>query len=119
MENEKLLKYVNEKRITGLSDKQIATSLGMSLKHLKSLLGEKLPASQPVKEDPPVARVGMSFVGGDMNVVPVSGVISFSEPKDTKLPETKPPKPEDTNPAKPGKKEKAKESKHGWVESET
>lgn len=109
MENFKLQKYVNEKRIAGLSDKQIATSLGMSLKHLNTLLGKKEPAPKPDKNDPPVARVGMATV---------SGAKSGDEPKDKK-PDVVPPKPDDVNPMKPGEKESKKDQKHGWIDNET
>lgn len=113
MENFKLQKYVNEKRTAGLSDKQIATSLGMSLKHLNTLLGKKEPMKEN-KEEPPVARVGSTFVGGEMKVVPVGGTIDFA-PKDAK--EFVAPKPENANPVKPGKKESPKEQKHGWIDA--
>lgn len=100
MENFKLQKYVNEKRIAGLSDKQIATSLGMSLKHLKSLLGEKVPAH--------IARVGMTVVG--------------SEPKETASEKDKPVDPDKTNSINdflPEKlKTKDKKESHGWVDTE-
>lgn len=107
MENFKLQKYVNEKRIAGLSDKQIATSLGMSLKHLNTLLGKKEPVKEN-KETPPVARVGMAAV---------SGAKSGNEPKDKK-PDAVPPKPENANPVKPDEKETLKEQKHGWIDAE-
>jgi hypothetical protein len=118
MENFKLQKYVNEKRIAGLSDKQIATSLGMSLKHLKNLLNEKEPVTTATKGNiskAPVARVGSTFVGGEMKVVPVGGAINFA-PKDAK--EFVEPKPDNVNPVKPGKKEEVKEQKHGWIDAD-
>ena len=44
--------YVYEKRRTGLSDKQIAMSLGMSLKHFHTMLnGEESKQDAPVKND--------------------------------------------------------------------
>ena len=43
--------YVYEKRRTGLSDKQIAMSLGMSLKHFHTMLnGEESKQDAPVKK---------------------------------------------------------------------
>lgn len=107
MENFKLVNYVNEKRTAGLSDKQIATSLGMSLKHLKGMLNEKEPVITAMKDNigkAPVARVGMATVSGN-------------DPKDKKS-DAAPSKPENVNPMKPGEKETPKEQKHGWIDSD-
>ena len=40
MSNGKFMEYVNEQRRIGKSNKQIATSLGMSLKHFLSQVGK-------------------------------------------------------------------------------
>lgn len=43
-------KYVMEQRATGRSDKQIATSLGMSLKHFLAKVEEEIDHKNPIVE---------------------------------------------------------------------
>ena len=43
-------KYVMEQRTTGRSDKQIATSLGMSLKHFLAKVEEEIEHKNPIVE---------------------------------------------------------------------
>ncbi len=49
MANGKFMEYVNEQRRIGKSNKQIATSLGMSLKHFLSQVGK----ATDIKEEKP------------------------------------------------------------------
>lgn len=61
MEVKSFLEYVHQKRVEGKSDKQIATSLGMSLKHLNKMLSGSKPQEEPKieekKPEPPVVKI--------------------------------------------------------------
>lgn len=61
MEIKSFMEYVHQKRVEGKSDKQIATSLGMSLKRLNMMLsGSKVkeePKVEEKKPEPPVVKV--------------------------------------------------------------
>lgn len=52
MARTKMEQYVFEKRQSGMNDKQIATSLGMSLKHFCKELGDKKAENKPVASKP-------------------------------------------------------------------
>lgn len=92
----KFNEYVHEKLRIGLNDKQIATSLGMSLKHFHSILnGEEnkkdiptAPKNEKVKPKKPVIEEKPFPVKND--TVPEPDYGSFAETQETeKIPETK------------------------------
>lgn len=61
MEVKSFMEYVHQKRVEGKSDKQIATSLGMSLKRLNTMLsGSKAkeePKVEEKKPEPPKVKI--------------------------------------------------------------
>ncbi len=52
MNNKDLMKYIYEQRRIGKSNKQIATSLGMSMKHFMKEVGEVIGPKDDKKEEP-------------------------------------------------------------------
>lgn len=75
MEVKSFMEYVHQKRVEGKSDKQIATSLGMSLKRLNMMLSGSKPQeekvvekkSEPVKIEEPVIEPKVSEVKEEPN----------------------------------------------------
>lgn len=56
MANGKFMEYVNEQRRIGRSNKQIATSLGMSLKHFLSQVGKATDIKDEKPKETPKAQ---------------------------------------------------------------
>ncbi len=85
----KFNEYVYEKRRVGLDDKQIATSLGMSLKHFHTILnGKEAKKDIPAAPKKPVVEEKPFPVKND--AVPKPNYGSFAEAQETeKVPETK------------------------------
>lgn len=52
MNNKDLMKYIYEQRRIGKSNKQIATSLGMSMKHFLKEVGEAVGLKDDKKKEP-------------------------------------------------------------------
>jgi hypothetical protein len=57
MSNGKFMEYVNEQRRIGKSNKQIATSLGMSLKHFLSQVGKATEIKDEMPKETPRVQV--------------------------------------------------------------
>ena len=72
-------KYVMEQRTIGRSDKQIATSLGMSLKHFLAKVEEEIDHKNPIVE---------TFKEQMTNtIIGVGTANTFLKPKKNKVPE--------------------------------
>lgn len=77
----KFNEYVHEKLRIGLNDKQIATSLGMSLKHFHSILNGENKKDIPAKPKKPAVDEKPFPVKND--TVPDTDFGSFAEMKKT------------------------------------
>lgn len=56
MNNKDFMKYIYEQRRIGKSNKQIATSLGMSLKHFLSQVGKAIEIKDETPKETPKAQ---------------------------------------------------------------
>lgn len=71
MEVKSFMEYVHQKRVEGKSDKQIATSLGMSLKRLNTMLS----GSKAKEENNPEPVIPMSMraeIPNDHKFIPLT-----------------------------------------------